>query len=129
MLESRSLKLDLFALTLFALSIFLGLALFTYSPADSLDVLEYPAPTKTHNACGRSGALAADLMFQGLGIGAFYFLISISVLDGWLLARRPISDRFLRGFGWLLSLVGLSTLASLSLSWSPGPVIGSPLKV
>jgi S-DNA-T family DNA segregation ATPase FtsK/SpoIIIE len=124
MLESRSLKLDLLALALFALSIFLGLSLFTYSPADSLDVLEYPAPTKTQNACGRSGALAADLMFQGLGIGAYYLLISISVLDAWLLTRRPISDRFLRGFGWLLSLVGLSTLASLSLSWSPGPVIG-----
>ncbi len=124
MLESRSLKLDLAALALFALSIFLGLALFTYSPADSLDILEYPAPVKTHNACGRSGALAADLMFQGFGVGAFYVLVSISVLDAWLLARRPISDRFLRGFGWLMSLVGLSTLASLSLSWSPGPVIG-----
>ncbi|MEX2112483.1 MAG: DNA translocase FtsK 4TM domain-containing protein [Pirellulales bacterium] len=124
MLESRSLKLDLAALALFALSIFLGLALFTYSPADSLDVLEYPAPVKTHNACGRSGALAADLMLQGFGVGAFYLLVSISVLDAWLLVRRPVSDRFLRGFGWLMSLVGLSTLASLSLSWSPGPVIG-----
>ncbi len=124
MLESRSLKLDLAALALFALSIFLGLALFTYSPADSLDVLEYPAPVKTQNACGRSGALAADLMLQGFGVGAFYLLVSISVLDAWLLARRPVSDRFLRGFGWLMSLVGLSTLASLSLSWSPGPVIG-----
>ncbi|MGD9721296.1 MAG: DNA translocase FtsK 4TM domain-containing protein [Pirellulales bacterium] len=125
MLESRSLKLDLLALGLFALAIFLGIALFTYDPADSLDGLIYPVPGKSHNACGRSGALAADLLFQALGVGAYYLLVSISVLDAWLLARRAISDRFLRGFGWLMSLVGLSTLSSLLVSgWSPGPVIG-----
>jgi S-DNA-T family DNA segregation ATPase FtsK/SpoIIIE len=125
MLESRSLKLDLLALALFVLSIFLGLALFTYDPSDSLDGLVYPPVEKTHNACGRSGALVADLMFQGLGIGAYYLLASMSVLDAWLLTRRPVPDRFLRGFGWLMSLVGLTTLASLSLTWwSPGPVIG-----
>ena len=125
MLETRSLKLDLAALALFALSIFLGLALFTYDPADSLDVLVYPPPAATHNACGRSGALVADLLLQAVGVGAYYILVSMSVLDAWLLTRRPVPDRFLRGFGWLMSLVGLTTLASLGLAgWSPGPVIG-----
>ena len=125
MLETRSLKLDLLALGLFALTVFLGLALFTYEPTDSLDALVYPATGATHNACGRSGALVADLLLQGFGIGAYYILVSLSVLDAWLLARRPVSDRFLRGFGWLMSLVGLTTLASLGIqSWSPGPVIG-----
>jgi S-DNA-T family DNA segregation ATPase FtsK/SpoIIIE len=125
MLESRSLKLDLGALCLFALAIFLGLALFTYDAADSLDGLTYPPPVRPANACGRSGALVADLCFQTFGVGAYYVLVSLSVLDAWLLARRPVSDWFLRGFGWLMSLVGMTTLASLSVSWwSPGPVIG-----
>ncbi len=125
MSQTRSLKLDLAALGLFAVTIFVGLALFTYDASDSLDALVYPQPVKTHNACGRSGALAADLMLQGFGVGAYYILASVSVLDVWLLTRRQVSDRFLRGFGWLMSLVGLTTLASLAVgSWSPGPVIG-----
>lgn len=125
MLESRSLKLDLFAPALLAPCIFLGLSLFTYSATDSLDLTEYPPAERTGNACGRSGALLADLAFQGLGVGAYYLLVSLAVLDGWLLMRRSVSDPWLRGIGWVLSIVGLTTLASLSIAaWSPGPVIG-----
>ena len=125
MLESRSLKLDLLALALLALVIFLGMALITYDPADSWDALSYPPPAQFHNACGRSGAILADLLLMGFGLGAYYLLVSLAVLDGWLLSRRPLTDPILRGIGWVLSLIGTSTLASLSLSnWSPGPVIG-----
>jgi len=125
MLESRSLKLDLIALALLALCLFLGLALFSYDRVDSLDALVYPAPSHPVNACGRFGALMADGLLQAFGIGAYYFLVSLAVLDVWLLARRSVSDPWLRGTGWLLSLVAISTLASLSQwSWSPGPVIG-----
>ena len=125
MLESRSLKLDLAALALLAFAVFLGLALATYDPADSLDALTYPPPSHTLNACGRSGALLVDLLFRGIGLGAYYLFVSLAVLDAWLLTRRPISDPVLRGIGWVLSLVGWCTLASLCMAgWSGGPVIG-----
>ena len=125
MLESRSLKLDLLALALLALSIFLGLALFTYDPAESLDGLVYPPPVHSHNACGRCGALLADLAFQGFGVGAYYLLVSMAILDALLLMRQTISAPLLRAMGWSLSLVATCTLASMcGTDWSPGPAIG-----
>jgi S-DNA-T family DNA segregation ATPase FtsK/SpoIIIE len=125
MAERRNVKLDLLALALLALCAFLGLSLFTYDPADSLDALVYPPRAHTPNACGRSGAIVADVVFQACGIAAWYLLISLAVVDSWLLARRPISEPILRAIGWVLSFVALSTLVALvAEGWSPGPVIG-----
>jgi S-DNA-T family DNA segregation ATPase FtsK/SpoIIIE len=124
-METRNLKLDLIALALLALVAFLGMALVSYSPADSLDGLQYPPPTRVTNACGRSGAIAADLLLQAFGVGAYYVLVSLAVLDAWLLVRRPVTEPVLRLIGWLLSLGGACTLVALvAPAWSPGPVIG-----
>jgi S-DNA-T family DNA segregation ATPase FtsK/SpoIIIE len=123
--ETRSLKLDLAALGLLALVIFLGLALATYDSADSLLATSYPRPEQSANACGRSGAILADVALEGLGLGAYYLVASLAILDVWLLARRPITDPVLRTVGWLLSLVGVCTLSAMLIgAWSPGPVIG-----
>ncbi len=124
MAEARSIKLDLAALALLAVSLFLGMALVTYNPAESRDALVYPAPEKIDNACGRSGALAADGLLQGLGVGAYYLVGSLALLDAWLLARRPVTQPRLRFVGWGMSLVALCTLMALTTDWSPGPVIG-----
>ena len=108
-----------------AIVVFLGLALLTYDPADSLDALEYPPPVRATNACGRAGALMADLLLHGLGIGAYYAVLSLAVVDAWLLGRRQVTQAWLRGIGWVLSLIGMTTLASLTIqAWSPGPIIG-----
>jgi S-DNA-T family DNA segregation ATPase FtsK/SpoIIIE len=124
MAEARSIKHDLIALALLALCVFFGMSLATYHRADSLDALVYPAPEKISNACGRSGAIAADALLQGFGVGAYYLIGSLALLDGWLLARRPVTQPRLRAIGWLMSLLALCTLTSLATSWSPGPVIG-----
>ncbi len=125
MLEQRSLKLDLLALALAALTTILGLSLLTYNPADSPHALTYPPATHSSNACGRAGALIADMAFTGFGLGAYYLLGSLVVVDGLLLSRRAIRDLGVRAAGWGLSLVGLTTLASMALpKFSPGPVIG-----
>ncbi|REK19522.1 MAG: DNA translocase FtsK [Planctomycetota bacterium] len=125
MVDARSIRGDLTALALLALCVFLGMALWTYEPTDSLDGLVYPPPTKTANACGRAGAIAADLLLQGFGVGAYYLVVSLAVVDAWLLARRPVSQPILRAIGWAMSLVALCTLVSLTVSgWSPGPVVG-----
>ncbi|HTM55016.1 MAG TPA: DNA translocase FtsK [Pirellulales bacterium] len=121
----RSIKRDLTALALLAVCAFLALSLVSYNPAESLDGLVYPAPEHATNSCGKAGAIVADLAFQAFGVGAWYALISLAVVDGWLLLRRPIPDPYLRSFGWLLSFVALSVLVSLTnWGWSPGPVIG-----
>ena len=69
--------------------------------------------------------MLADVVLQACGVGAYYLLASMAVLDIWLLFRRPVTDPILRSVGWLLSLVALCTLSSMSIAgWSPGPVIG-----
>jgi DNA segregation ATPase FtsK/SpoIIIE, S-DNA-T family len=126
MLKQRNLKLDLVALALLALNVFLGLALASYDPADPPGTHVYPAHARAVNACGRGGAWIAHGLLEGLGWGAWFILISLVIVDIRLLARRPIADAWLRMAGWLISLVGLATLSSMILgAWSPGPAIGA----
>ena len=126
MLEDRNLKLDLFALGLLAATVFLGAALLSYSPADPPGHLFFPAAKETSNVCGHIGALASTYIFKGLGLGGFYLLFSLLVLDSLLLARREVSQPVLRLVGWLISLVGITVLAAMACpQFSPGPVIGS----
>jgi len=155
MLEKRSLKLDLFALILFALTVFLSLAILTYNPADPVgdllfpldrlhldDVLVYPLGSEITNVCGRLGAVTSALLFGMLGVGTYYLLTSLTVLDYLLLTRREIKMPAVRLGGWILSLLGLTGLAAMVLpgiisfsaltsraamllpGLSPGPVIG-----
>jgi len=126
MLEDRNLRLDLLALGLLALTIFLAAALLSYDPADPPSTLVYPPHAETLNACGRSGAVASRWTFEALGLGAYYLLVSLAVLDVVLLSRRSVSQPGLRFAGWLLSLVGVCVLAAMALpQLAPGPVIGS----
>src|SRR5436190_1233310 len=139
MFENRNLKLDLCALALLVVVVFLGLALLTYSPADPTpalppplsalyqpDRLVHPQNVKFANACGRWGALASDLLLTSLGVGAYYLVLSAGVLDFTLLRRRRIDSPILRSAGWVASLIGLTTIvAMLAPSFSPGPVIGA----
>jgi S-DNA-T family DNA segregation ATPase FtsK/SpoIIIE len=126
MLEHRNLKRDLLALGLLAAVVFLAASLLSYDPADPPSKLVFPERTEVLNACGRSGALVSRLLLSALGLGAYYLLISLAALDAVLLSRRPVGQPLLRLAGWLLSLVGFTTLAALAVpQLSPGPVIGS----
>jgi len=126
MLENRSLKRDLLALALLAAAIFLAAALFTYDPADPPAKLVLPQNSHTANVCGYWGAVVSRLLFEAVGIGAYYVLISLAAFDAVLLLRRDTNHLWLRAAGWLLSLAGLTTLAALAVPrLSPGPVIGA----
>jgi S-DNA-T family DNA segregation ATPase FtsK/SpoIIIE len=126
MLEQRNLKLDLLALGLLALTIFLAAAVLSYDPADPPSKLVFPERAETLNVCGRWGAMLSRMLLGALGLGAYYLLLSLLGLDAVLLSRRTITQPALRTGGWLLSLVGVTTLAALAVPWlSPGPVIGS----
>jgi DNA segregation ATPase FtsK/SpoIIIE, S-DNA-T family len=126
MLEKRDLKKDLLALGLLALAVFLGAALVSYDPGDPPSKLVYPERAEVLNVCGRSGAFVSRYLFSGLGLGAYYLVISLAALDFMLLARKPINQPVTRTIGWLISLAGLTTLVAMALpQFSPGPVIGS----
>jgi DNA segregation ATPase FtsK/SpoIIIE, S-DNA-T family len=126
MLENRSLKRDLLALALLATAIFLAASLFSYDPADPPAKLVYPQNSHPANACGYWGAAVSRLLFEAVGIGAYYVLLSLAAFDVVLLLRHDISHLWLRATGWLLSLAGFTALAALAVPWlSPGPVIGA----
>ena len=125
MLEKRSHKLDVVALALLALCVFVTLSLITYSPADPPSTLVYPQHAKIANACGRSGAVVAELLLEAIGLGAYFLIASLAVLDAALLARRKVTEPVLRLAGWIVALVGVTTLFAMSFRGaSPGPVIG-----
>lgn len=126
MLDERSLKLDLVALALLALTIFLGASLLSYNPADPPSTLVYPVAEEPENVCGRSGAVVSAVLFNIFGLGAYYIFVSLGVLDALLLARREFNQPILRTVGWLISLSAFCTLSAMAFpSLSPGPVIGS----
>ena len=138
MFEDRNLKLDLFALALLVIVVFLGLALASYNPADAVgelvapldklyqpDTLVFPRNEQVSNICGPWGALIADMMLTGLGIGAYYMVLSLAALDVALLRRSDVDSPLMRSIGWVASLTGIVTLAALlAPHMSPGPVIG-----
>ncbi|QDU28597.1 DNA translocase FtsK [Anatilimnocola aggregata] len=139
MLEQRNLRLDLTALGLVAVIIFLTCALVTYHPNDPVgplppplslliqpDSLAIPANEVTQNACGFWGSLAANLLFTTFGYGAYYLVATLALIDFHLLRRRQIDRPLLRGIGWILSLAGATTIIAVTLqNTSPGPVIGA----
>jgi 4TM region of DNA translocase FtsK/SpoIIIE len=96
MLENRNLKLDLLALALLAAVIFLAAALFSYDPADPPGKLVFPQHAHAANVCGYWGALSSRWLFEALGLGAYYLLVSLAVLDAVLLTRREAGQPCLR---------------------------------
>ena len=70
--------------------------------------------------------MAATGLLWAFGLGAYYLLVSLAVLDAVLLLRKIVDQPWLRLGGWLLSLCGVCTLVAMALPGaSPGPVIGS----
>ena len=98
MFEERNVRLDLVALALLTLVVFIGMSLVSYDRADSIwsdpaAMLVYPSTTDVSNICGRAGAWMADRLLRLLGVGAYYLLASLLALDAWLLMRWTITQR------------------------------------
>ena len=138
MFANRNLRHDLAALALLALIIFLAAAVVSYDPADPVprpfpplsfvyqpDPLVFPQHPRVHNVCGHWGALAADVLLSTFGVGGYYFLFSLGVVNLTLLRRQSLDMPILRMFGWFSSLAGLTTILAIALPLaSPGPAIG-----
>ena len=139
MFEERDIGSDVCALALAVLAVFLGLSLISYNPSDpqvelvaplnrlyTPDVLDYPQADRSQNICGPWGALAASMMFELLGIGAFFTVISLGVVAAAMMMQVEVDAPALRTVGWLLALVGFCTTVQTIVPWlTPGPVLGS----
>ncbi|MEX1223387.1 MAG: DNA translocase FtsK 4TM domain-containing protein, partial [Pirellulales bacterium] len=134
MFEDRNVKLDIFALALAAVVAFLAMALLSYDRADAVAAdspssLVFPAPEQVHNVAGRMGAWTADRLLRLFGVGAFYLVASLAAVDVFLLLRRGVGEPVTRTCGWLMTLVGVTTLAAMAVprlapSFWFGPEIG-----
>lgn len=123
---NRNRQLDVLGIALVAVTVFVGLSLWSYDRTDPPSGLVYPTPTVVQNACGRGGALVAHWLFDSLGYGAYYALLSLAAVAGMLVVRREIDQPALRTGGWVVSLVGFTALAAVLLpNRTPGPVIGA----
>jgi S-DNA-T family DNA segregation ATPase FtsK/SpoIIIE len=139
MFENRKLRFDLVAILLAAATAFLGASLLSHDPADPIadhigwvtmvyqpDVVVYPQNERIANACGRWGALAADMLLTALGAGAFYAVASLGTLSFTLLRTHDLDRPIQRAIGWGMSLLGITTLfTAIAPGLNVGPVIGS----
>jgi len=104
-----------------ALAFILWLALITHH-ADDPGIAQINNLGEIHNAIGRVGAFASDLLFSLFGISAYLFVAMIFYY-GWLqyLGLRNTdstarADLFLRFCGFFLLLISSSALATLHFS-------------
>ncbi|HEV7281947.1 MAG TPA: DNA translocase FtsK [Pirellulaceae bacterium] len=139
MFDERKVRLDLLAIALLAFTVFLTLALFSYSPADRFEPLElggrtlyaqdlarFPASAEITNVCGYWGAVASDFLISTLGAGAYLLIFSLAAGCAQLFRRQTISVPLVRASGVTLAAASISSLvALLKPDLLPFPPVGS----
>jgi S-DNA-T family DNA segregation ATPase FtsK/SpoIIIE len=139
MSNSRKIRNDIVAVGLLAMIVFLVASLGTYDSADPAfdapsvltniyqpDQLVYPANESVSNACGYCGAWTADMLLSTLGYGAYYSVLGLIAMVINMFRREATPSPWLKTVGWALSLIGLTTMASMLLpSWTITPLIGA----
>ena len=139
MSDKRKIRNDIVAVALLTVIVFLVACLATYDKADPVsqafpafnqfyqpDQLVYPQNESFTNACGRIGAWTADLLVHVLGVGAYLLVVGLISLEIALFRQTMVKAPFLKTIGWMLSLLGLVTLASMTLPvWTVSPIIGA----
>lgn len=114
------------AFVFLAAAAFLLLSLATFDAGDAARKLVYPASTATSNLCGRAGAWTAAILYEGLGIGAWYLALSLGACGAVMIGGHAVNEPGVRLFGWLLSLLGGTALIDAAVpSLAVGTVIGS----
>ncbi|MDX2503384.1 MAG: DNA translocase FtsK 4TM domain-containing protein [Gammaproteobacteria bacterium] len=117
----RGIKESVFFLFI-AISLYLFIALFTYSPSDpgwSHSIAEIIDPARLHNSGGKFGAWFADLFLYLFGYLAFLFPAMI-LYSGWLVYKgRDNAEVFhgwhftLRTMGFILTIIAGAGISSM----------------
>lgn len=126
MIDLRRIRDDLLALVLFAATVFVGLALFSYNPADPPGTAVFPVEKETTNLCGSAGANLAHHLFTNLGYGAYFVVVCLISSDGRLFSRIGLDGLMTRTFGLAIALVAVCIgLQVLLPDFGQGPVVGT----
>ncbi len=126
MIDITRIRDDLLALGLFAATVFVGLALFSYNPADPPSSAVFPAAKETTNLCGSVGAKLAHHLFTNLGYGAYFVVVCLISSDGRLFSRIGLDGLVTRSIGLAIALVSVCIgLHVLLPGFGVGPVVGS----
>jgi len=110
---------EIVAVILLALAVLVFLCLITYSSTDWS--LNTSSSQKTQNWIGVVGAVAADLMFQAIGLSAYIFPALLGLIAWRVFQTESLLPRISHVFGFLLFIVSASGLISL-LEWRGGLV-------
>jgi len=125
-MDLRRFRTDLLALALLAATVFVGLSLAGYDPADPPARNVYPPRAEAVNLAGPYGALVAHHLRTSLGLGAYFLLAAMILADLRLFSRNISGDHWLRWTGALFSLVGFCLgMQRLVRSIDPNSVVGS----
>jgi S-DNA-T family DNA segregation ATPase FtsK/SpoIIIE len=112
-------KAEIFGIFIFLLGLLLGISLLTYNAADPSLSTATTNPT-VQNAIGKGGAILSDLLFQIMGISA-YFVPVVLVLFGIQCIKKEsmaLPVRLL--FGWSVVMIVISAWAEfLSVEETP----------
>ncbi|WP_437186616.1 DNA translocase FtsK [Planctomicrobium sp. SH668] len=126
MIDYQRLKTDLLALGLLAMTVFTALALFSYDASDPPSTLVYPVRAVPLNLCGPTGALISHILFTTFGLGAWFVLGSVVLIDMGLFSRNPIRDPLIRFIGVAAMLIAVCLLLQILFPHFPSsPLIGS----
>lgn len=126
MFDYQRLKTDLLALAMLAVTIFTTIALFSHDPADPPSTLIHPVRSETLNLCGPTGAFLSRILLNGLGLGAWFALFGMGVVNLGLFARNPVRDPFVRLLGYGFLLAAVCPLLHILVPRLPGsPLVGS----
>ena len=124
--DRHRLKTDLFALALLAATVFVALSLFSHDSADPPGATVYPARTSPLNTCGTPGAILSHVLCTAFGVGSWFVLVVMAVVDVRLFSRKTEHDPLVRGFGWgLLLLIVCIGCRSMLADASGGTILGS----
>ena len=126
MWDFRKLKSDFVALVLLGVTLFVGLSMLSFDPADPPGSSVYPVRTEVSNLCGEVGARLAWGMRAAFGIGAWFLVAALAVTDFRLLTKGPDEQLKQRLMGGGLILGSLCVVLHLiSPGLGGGQIVGS----
>ena len=126
MWDLRRLRTDVTALVLFAGTVYIGLSLLSFDPADPPARLVFPMRTEPANWCGENGAKLAYGLRSAFGLGAWVVLGCLMAFDARLITRGTDerAKQKLLGYGLLVGACCIA-LQLVTPGLSGGQVVGS----
>ncbi|MDP3889343.1 MAG: DNA translocase FtsK, partial [bacterium] len=129
-----SYKRDVLALFLFVLALFIGCALYSYSPHDSSWFHYSTHPVQIHNWCGLVGAHVAALLMYLFGGASIILSFLLGFSATIIILHRSLWQEWERIASWsilLLISAGLSYFHAVDFfhSMYPGGLVGSVLNI